>query len=77
MNNTLRKRKNIFHVHSFTGYDGGRPYLYNKTNEGIVDGIKRMHINLYCKCDTCYEEVLIARIHCDENSKLYKGKLDK
>jgi hypothetical protein len=36
-----------------------------------------MHVNLYSRCDTCGEEVLIAKIHCDKNSKLYKGKLDK
>ena len=77
MSETLKKRKDCFHTHTFTGYAGGTVYLYNKTNNGVVDGIKRMHVNLYCRCDTCNEEVLVAKIHCDENSKLYKGVLDK
>lgn len=76
MNEAIRKNKTFFHTHTFTGYGGGTPYLYNKTNNGVVDGINRMHINLYCKCDTCNEEVLIAKIHCDKDGKLYKGKLD-
>lgn len=76
MNGTIRKNKNFFHTHTFTGYGTQPPYLYNKTNDGVVDGTKRMHIDLYCKCDTCNEEVLVAKIHCDENGKLYKGKLD-
>jgi len=77
MNNTIKKKKDLFHTHTFNGYAGDVPYLYNKTNEGVIDGIKRMHINLYCKCDTCDEEVIVAKLHCDENGKLYKGLLDK
>ena len=76
MSNDLKQRKNIYHVHTFTGWYNV-PYLYNKTNDGIIDGIKRMHIDLYCKCSTCDEEVLVAKLHCDENGKLYKGILDK
>ena len=68
----IKKIKNIFHTHTFTGYANSEPYLYNKTNDGVIDGSDRMHINLYCKCDTCNEEVLVAKIHCDKNSKLYK-----
>jgi hypothetical protein len=77
MNNTIKKKESLLHTHSFSGYGGGIPYLYNKTNDGVVDGIKRMHIDLYCKCDTCDKEILIARLHCDENGKLYRGKLDE
>lgn len=47
------------------------------TNNGIIDGIKRMHVNLYCKCDSCGEEVLIAKLHCDQDGKLYQGVLDR
>ncbi len=77
MNKTLRKNKNLFHTHTFTGYAGSEPYVYNKTNKGVVDGIRRMHVELYCKCDTCGEEVKIAMIHCDEDGKLYEGIYDK
>ncbi len=77
MNNTIKKNKDLFHTHTFTGYCGDAPYLYNKTNNGIIDGIKRMHVNLYCKCDSCGKEVLIAKLHCDQDGKLYQGVLDK
>ena len=70
----LKISKNLFHTHTFTGWAGTTPYLYYKTGSGVVDGCGRMHIDLYCKCDECDEEVLIAKIHCDENSKLYKTK---
>lgn len=53
------------------GYGGSVPYLYYKTNNGVVDGSNRMHIQLYFRCDTCGKEVLAAMIHCDSNSKLY------
>lgn len=76
MNNILRKKKTLLHTHTFIGYSGDVPYLYNKTNDGVTDGIDRMHIKLYCKCDTCNEEVLIAMVHCDKDGKLYKGILD-
>ncbi len=65
------------HTHTFTGYAGDSPYLYNKSNNGVVDGIGRMHIDLYCKCDSCNQEVLIAKLHVDKEGKLYKGKLDR
>ena len=45
MNGTIRKNKNFLHTHTFTGYGTQPPYLYNKTNDGVVDGIKRMHTN--------------------------------
>lgn len=77
MNNTLKKKKDLFHTHTFTGYAEGKPYLYNKTNYGVIDGIQRMHVVLYCKCDTCNEEVEIAMLHCDKDGKLYKGEFDK
>ena len=76
MSNILKKIATFFHTHTFTGWGGDVPYVYNKTNNGIVDGIERMHINLYCKCDNCGEEVLVAKLHCDKNGKLYKGKSD-
>lgn len=75
MSNTIKKNKSFTHTHTFTGYCGGIPYLYNK-GLGVVDGIGRMHINLYCKCDTCNEEVLVAKFHCDKDGKVYKGEFD-
>ncbi len=36
MNNTLKKVKSLFHTHTFSGYCGNVPYLYNKTNDGYL-----------------------------------------
>lgn len=72
MNNTIKKKDTSFHTHKFTGYGGGVPYFYYKTNSGIVDGVGRMHVELYGRCDECDKEVKIAMMHCDKEGKLYK-----
>lgn len=58
MNNTLKKVKSLFHTHTFTGYAGGVPYLYNNKNDGVIDGINVMHVNLYSRCDTVEKRYL-------------------
>lgn len=68
----LRRKEDWMHTHEFNGYGSDVPYLYYKTHDGVVDGIGRMHVNLYGKCDICGEEVLLAKIHCTEEGKLYK-----
>lgn len=59
------------HTHVFSRSDGGEPYFYYKNGGGIIDGINRQHIDLYCTCDTCNKEVRVARIHVDQNGVLY------
>ena len=77
MSKLIQKTELFKHDHVFTGYADGTPYLYNKTNNGVVDGIDRMHIDLYAKCDICNKEILVAKIHCDKEGKLYKGVYNK
>jgi len=69
--------KFLSHNHIFEGYAGQQPYLYNKTNNPLVDGIERGHIGLYGKCNICGEEILVANLHVDPKGKLYKGLYDK
>lgn len=67
---TLIKKNTKFfkHDHVFTGYCGGTPYL--TTRKGVVDGIGRMHVDLYGVCDICNEKILVAKIHATEEGKL-------
>lgn len=55
-----------------TGYGDGTPYFYYKPFGGVVDGIGRMHINLYFKCDVCGKEVLVGKTHVREDGKIYE-----
>lgn len=65
------------HNCTFTGYGNGTPYLYYKAGGGVVDGIKRMHLQLYSKCDICDKEVLVAMTHVQEDGKIYDSKEPK
>ena len=72
MSNSIIKKTSscLSHDHIFTGYAGSAPYLYNKT-DGVIDGIGRQHINLYCKCDICDEEIFVAKMHVQADGKIY------
>jgi len=73
----LPSNKLFEHSHTFSGYAGGQPYLYYKTNQPVVDGIQHGHVRLYAKCDKCGKEVYVASIHTDAEGKLFETSLDK
>lgn len=49
--------------HWAKGYASGKPYLVNKYTE--VDGIGRIHLSLYARCNKCGEEFPYAMLHLD------------
>ena len=73
----IKSKKLFQHNHVITGYAGGQPYLYYKSNNPYTDGINRGHVRLYGKCDICGEEIMVASIHTDSDGKLYETQLDR
>lgn len=71
MNELIKNSGFLKHKHTFSGYCDGLPYLYNKTDNEVVDGIGRMHVRLYAICDTCNKEVDVAMMHCNKDGSLY------
>lgn len=43
---------------------------YFRATGGALDGIKRHHINLYCDCDRCGENVKFGNIHGTESGNI-------
>lgn len=68
---SVRNPKPFKHDCRTVGYGGGTPYFYYKPLGGVVDGIGRMHIGLYFKCDVCGKEVRVGNTHVMEYGKLY------
>ena len=66
-----KNNKRLGHTHVFKGYGSDAPYLTYPKKGGVLDGVKNQHVDLYGRCDICDKKILVARIHVDENSKLY------
>jgi hypothetical protein len=60
------KTKRFFqHNHKIKGWQGTKPYL---TVGGIqVDGIGRIHTDLYGECTICKKKIIVAKTHLPEN----------
>lgn len=43
--------------HQATGYRGADPYIFQKYSQ--VDGIGRIHLHLYARCDKCGKSFLM------------------
>lgn len=56
------KTKGYFnHNHVIDGWQGTKPYLDIKG--GVTDGIGRVHVDLYGKCEICGKRVWVAKAH--------------
>mgnify|MGYP000123839781 FL=1 len=49
--------------HEATGYRGAKPYIFQKYSQ--VDGIGRIHLHLYARCDKCGKDFPYAMMHLD------------
>lgn len=58
------------HDHVIDSLGHRTPYLYIK-HTGVVDGIGRQHVNLYGRCDICNKEIIVARLHVNEDGIIY------
>lgn len=55
------RKKECSHV--ATGWNGDAPYVYMK--DFVIDGIDRIHGDMYATCDKCGEEFLMCKTHLD------------